>query len=300
MTEIKEDLLNKALNQIINKKNVFSTVLCVESGDNSFSWTGAAGEMQKDSRYFIASVTKMYVTAVVMRLIEEERLQLDDPIAKYLPEDFIQGIHVLKGVEYSQDITIKHLISNTSGIPDYFFHKQSNGRTFADQILGGEDVAWQLEETITYSKQLTPKFLPGKKGKAAYSDTNYQLLGRIIENITGKYIGEVFQDYLFDELHLKHTYAYKDITDTKPVPFYYRSQKLWVPNYIASVTAEGGIVSTAEESMIFIKKFFNGHFFEKDKIESFKKWNLILPPPSLFFLWNRVRETICSKNCISI
>lgn len=166
VAKINEEVLNKALNQIINKKNVFRAVLCVESGDNSFSWTGAAGDMQKDSCYFIASVTKLYVTAVVMRLIEEGKLQLDDPIAKYLHEDFMQGLHVLKGVEYSQDITIKHLISNTSGIPDYFFHKQSNGQTFADQILGGEDVAWQLEETITYAKQLTPKFSPGKKGKA--------------------------------------------------------------------------------------------------------------------------------------
>jgi len=281
--KIQEEFLNNAVEEIASKKGIFSTVLCVESGNNSLSWTGAAGDMQKDSQYFIASVTKLYVTSIVMLLMEEGRLQLDDHIAKYLPEEFLQGLHVLKGVEYSRNITVKHLISNTSGIPDYFFHKHPNGKTFSSQILKGEDASLRLEETINYVKGLTPKFSPGKKSKAAYSDTNYQLLGRIIEIITEKHIGEVFQEYIFDKLNLDHSYAYRDISDTKPVPFYYKSKQLWVPNYIASVTAEGGIVSTAEESMIFLKGFFKGHFFPKENIEHFKKWNLILPPPSLFF-----------------
>ncbi|WP_203219158.1 serine hydrolase [Anaerobacillus isosaccharinicus] len=118
MMKIKEELLNQCLEEIINKKNVFSAVLRVESGDHSFSWTGAAGEMQKDSQYFIASVTKLYVTAIVMGLIEEGRLNLDDKIANYLPSEYMEGLHVLKGVEYSNEITINHLISNTSGLPE--------------------------------------------------------------------------------------------------------------------------------------------------------------------------------------
>ncbi|MBT2582851.1 serine hydrolase domain-containing protein [Planococcus sp. ISL-109] len=282
-TKINEELLNNAIEKIGDKKGVFSAVLCVESGDNRVSWTGAAGDMQQDSQYFIASVTKLYVTTVVMCLIEEGRIELDDKISKYLPEELMEGLHVLKGVDYSNDITVKHLISNTSGIPDYFFHKQPDGKTSASELLNGKDGSWHLEKTIKLVKELSPNFVPGKKGKAKYSDTNYQLLGRIIETITGKEIGEVFQKYIFDELDLKHTYAYKDSTDTKPVPFYYKSNKLWLPNYLVSVTPEGGIVTTAEEAMIFLKGFFRGHFFPKENIEDLKKWNLILPPPSLFF-----------------
>lgn len=283
MLKIKEEFLNEVVKKIADKKDVFSAVLCVESGDNKFSWTGAAGDMQKDSQYFIASVTKLYVTAVIMSLVEEERIELDDKISKYLPEEFMQGLHVLKGVDYSNDITVKHLISNTSGIPDYFFHKQPDGKTSGSELLNGKDGSWHLEKTIKLVKELTPNFVPGKKGKAAYSDTNYQLLGRIMEIITGKDIYEVFQKLVFDEINLKHTYAYKDSSDTKPVPFYYKSKKLWLPNYCVSVTPEGGIVSTAEEVMIFLKEFFKGHFFPKENIENLKKWNLILPPPSLFF-----------------
>lgn len=282
MKRINEEFLNRELQTIINKKNVFSAVLRVESGDKRFSWTGAAGDMQVGSPYFIASVTKLYVTVVVMRLIAEQRLSLDDSIARYLPEEYIRGLHVLKGVEYSNQITIRHLISNTSGLPDYFFHKQPDVKTAATKLLEGVDRSWNVEQTISTVKKLKPNFEPGKKGKAAYSDTNYQILGKIIETVTGKTMGEVFKAYIFDALHLRHTYTYQDVNDNSPVPFYYQARKLWLPKYMVSIPAEGGIVSTAEEVMLFLKAFFQGYVFPAENIENMKKWNFILPPPGLF------------------
>jgi D-alanyl-D-alanine carboxypeptidase len=282
MNKLTPEFLNQTIQHIIQKKNIFSTVLCVESGDGCFSWTGAAGNMQENSPYFIASVTKLYVTAVVMRLIEEQMLDLNDRISKYLPEEYMKGLHVLRGVDYSDQITVNHLISNTSGLPDYFFHKQPDGKTAAENLLGGKDESWYLEKTIEIIKKLKPNFKPGKKGKASYSDTNYQLLGKIIEVVARKSIVEVFREIIFDELDLHHTYSYKNTADDAPVPFYYKSKKIWIPEYMASITPEGGIVSTAEESMLFLKEFFKGRFFAKEKIENLKKWNLIFPPPGLF------------------
>ncbi len=282
MAELNEAFLEQLVQKIIRKKNVYSCVLCVESGDGSLSWTGAAGDMQPDDRYFIASVTKLYITAVVTRLMEENRLRLDDPIADHLPAEYMIGLHVLNGKDHSHEITIRHLISNTSGLPDYFFHKQPGGKTAADSLLDGVDQSWHLDKTIATVKKLKPNFPPGKKGKAAYSDTNYQLLGRIIETVTGMTMGEVLKKYLFDELGLEQTYAYSDTEDTSPVPFYFKSRKLWIPEYIASVTAEGGIISTAQECMRFTKAFFQGRFFPVEKIEDMKQWNWIYPPPGLF------------------
>ena len=279
---VEEKLLNNLMDQMVDDKNIYSAVLCVENSDRSFSWTGAAGEMEENNRYFIASVTKLYVTAVVLQLVEEGRLALNDKISKHLSEDFCKILHVLKGRDYSDELTITHLISNTSGIPDYFFHKQEDGRTAADELMEGKDEAWPLVKTIGLIKNLQPKFKPGAKGKAAYSDSNYQLLGRIIENVTEKNIGEVFDQYIFTKLNLSNTYTYGDLKDHTPVPFYYKSQKLWLPNYMASIGVEGGIVSTAEEVMIFLKAFFDGHFFPKEKIDELKQWNLILPPPGMF------------------
>ena len=280
---VSEELLNHLVNKMVDNKRIFSAVLCVESGDNSFSWIGASGNMQKTSRYFIASVTKLYVTAVIMRLVEENRIKLNDKIEKYLPGHICQNLLVIKGIDYSQFITISHLISNTSGLPDYFFHKQTGGKTVASDLLEGNDESWHLDKTINLIKNLKPKFKPGAKGKASYSDTNYQLLGGIIESVTGKSVGEVFKEYIFSELNLQDTYAYENPDDNTPVPYFYKSKQLWLPNYMTSVAVEGGIVSTATESMIFLKEFFNGRFFPKEKINDLKKWNLILPPPGLFF-----------------
>jgi D-alanyl-D-alanine carboxypeptidase len=166
--KINEELLNDILGKIVGNKRIFSAVLCVENSDKSLSWTGAAGNMQKDSRFFIASVTKLYVTVVTMRLIERDLIALDDKISKYLPDYICEGLHVLNGVDYSNEITISHLISNTSGLPDYFFHKQTNGRTIASELMDGNDEPWYLDRTIGLIKNLKPKFKPGTIGKASY------------------------------------------------------------------------------------------------------------------------------------
>lgn len=272
--------LQQSLQNMVDNKNIFSVAMKVENGTGDISWSGAAGDMQVDSKYFIASVTKMYITVIVMKLIEEDKIALEDLISKHLPDQYCKGLHVLKGVEYSNQLTVKHLISNTSGIPDYFFHKQENGRTAADELLEGKDEAWPLSRTISLIKKLKPNFKPGTK--AAYSDSNYQLLGKIIEEVTGQSIQEVMKTYIFKPLKLKNTYVYHDPTDKSPTPFYYGSKKMWLPQYMASIAPEGGIVSTVDEVMIFLKAFFSDVFFPKEKIESMKQWKMILPPPGLF------------------
>ncbi len=280
---INEVYLKKLIDGMIDNKRIFSAVLRVENSDKSFSWSGAAGNMLTESRYFLASVTKLYVTAVVMQLIEENKISLNDKISKYLPEQFCNKLHVFKGIDYSDELTINHLISNTSGLPDYFFHKQESGRTVADELMEGKDEPWPIERTIELIKKLKPNFKPGAKGKVSYSDSNYQLLGSIIEQVTGKAISEVFHDYIFSPMNFKNTYCYADTNDSTPVPFYYISKQLWLPEYMTSIAVEGGIVSTVEEVMLFVKEFFNGRFFPKEKIDDLKKWNLIFPPPGLFY-----------------
>lgn len=272
--------LQQSLQGMVDNKSIFSVAMKVENGDASLSWSGAAGGMDVADKYFIASVTKMYITVLVIKLIDEGKLTLSDKISNYLPSDLCATLHVFKGVDYSGQLTIKHLISNTSGIPDYFFHKQENGRTVADDLLEGKDEAWPLERTIGLIKGLKPKFKPGSK--AAYSDSNYQLLGKIIEVVSGISIPQIMKTYIFDPLGMEDTYVYQDTSDNEPAPFYYGSKQLWLPKYMASIGPEGGIVSTVDEVMVFLKAFFQGALFPKEKIDSLKEWKLILPPPSLF------------------
>lgn len=215
-----------------------------------------------------------------MSLIEERKLNLADKAAAYLPADCMEGLHVCKGRDCSQEITIRHLISNTSGLPDYFFYKE-NGRCASDTLLKGHDDVWGFEKTIHYVKQMKPRFAPGQK--VEYSDTNYQLLGRIIETVTGQDIGGVFEKYIVNKLGLRNTYLYGDTADTRPIPFYHGSRRLWLPKYMASIGPEGGIVSTAGNVAAFTKAFFGGKLFDKGKIEEMKQWRMLMPPPGLFY-----------------
>lgn len=281
--KLTEVFFEQIVNKMLKNNSVYGAVLCVENGDSSISWGGGAGNIKFEDRYFIASVTKMYVTTIMLMLRDENKLTFSDKIHKYFPEELIKGIHVLDGVDYTKEITISHLLSNTSGIPDYFFYDKAKGEAGSD-LVQGNDQPWPLDKAIQKAKTLKPKFKPGQKGKVHYSDTNYQLLGGIIEKITGKWIGDVFHEYIFQPLSLKDTYAYRDINDTTPVPIYYKSHEVHAPRYMASITAEGGIVSTAKETMIFLKAFFNGFFFPRERLEELKQnWNMILFPGQFYF-----------------
>lgn len=148
------------------------------------------------------------------------KLTLDDLVSDHLGNDVVEGLIVYRGHDYMDKRTIKHLVSNTSGIPDYFFHKQPDGTTSADALLKGHDTAWTFEQTIDNVKTLKPKFYPGQKRKAASSDTNYTLLGAIIEKVTGKSFSEALEIYIFNPLRLKDTYGYLDPHDTSVCAFY--------------------------------------------------------------------------------
>jgi D-alanyl-D-alanine carboxypeptidase len=280
---LNENLFHQISKDMLKNKHVFGSVLCMENQDESISYIKSEGNMKEDDTYFIASVTKLYITAIMMMLKNQKKLDFDDKITQYFDYDFISGIHMLKGVDYTNSITIRHLLSNTSGLPDYFYYDKKSGEA-ANDIISGRDEAWPLSRAIQSVRNKEAKFKPGQKKKVFYSDTNYQLLGGIIERVTHYSIKEAFKVFIFDPLKLKNTYAYANLKDQNPVLMYFNKEKVIAPNYMASVTAEGGIVSSAKEVMIFLKAFFNGFFFPVDQLESLKTdWRLILFPGQFYF-----------------
>jgi len=278
-----QDFVHDTVRRMVDGKNVSSAVLRVESGDSSLACVAAAGEMHVNDRYFIASVTKLYVTAVVMRLVAEGNLRLNDRIIGFFPEGTLAGLHVIRGVDHTSEITVAHLMSNTSGLPDYFFGRAPSGRSAGEELLAGKDEPWPLERILATARALGPRFRPGQPGRALYSDTNYELLGAVVEQVTGKPIAQVFQEFIFGRLGLQDTYAFQDEGDDTPAQLYYTSRPVRLPRYLASVTAEGGIVSTAAECMKFLKAFFAGVFFPREEIENLKRWNLVLRPGTFLY-----------------
>ncbi|GHI00045.1 serine hydrolase domain-containing protein [Neobacillus kokaensis] len=275
LTTIAPSFVDELVSTAVSKKNIYGAVLCVESGDNSLSLLYGAGNLTTDKPYFVASVTKLYVTAVILKLRSEKCLNLQNKISEYFSDEILHELHLFKGIDHSKDITIKHLMSNTSGIPDYF------SSDVVGELTSGIDQSWGFERTIASVKQKKPKFAPGKK--AQYSDTNYQLLGKIIETITKKDIHTVFKKFIFEKLKLEDTYLYEDVKDIRPAPIYYKDKEISLPKYMSSIGPEGGIVSTAKESMIFLKAFINGHFFPKKYFNELKDWKILIGPGLFFY-----------------
>ena len=277
------DFLERTVQKMCSNRSVFGAIMRVENGSGTLCWSGACGNLETENRYFIASVTKLYVSAVLLQLRHEGAIGLDDPMSKYLPSDLIAGLHVLDGTDRTGQITIRHLMSNTSGITDYFFGKGPDGKAAAGALFAGQDEAWPLERIVDRVRTLKPRFLPGQPGKVHYSDTNYELLGRIIETVTGKPVAAVFRERIFDTLGLADSYAFTDPEDTSVKPMYYKNSPVHVPRYIASIPPEGGIVSTASDVMRFLKAFFAGRFFPVAAIEELKQWNRIWFPGQFDF-----------------
>ncbi|HSN76635.1 MAG TPA: serine hydrolase domain-containing protein, partial [Anaerolineae bacterium] len=233
-------------------------------------------------QYFIASTTKLYVTALVMQLRAAGQLDLEAPAARYLAPSVMTGIHVLRGVDAAGRITIRELLSHTSGIADYFEQRQRNGSTQIGKALQA-DFAWTFDDVLRITKEeLTPRFAPSTPGKAFYSDTTYQLLGAVIEAVTGDSYEDALRQRVLEPLALLGTYPFT--LDTlgrydSVAAMLYGKQRVDFPRAMASVRADGGMVSTAGDGLTFLEAFMTGRLFPRaflDEMQS--QWRAIFAP----------------------
>jgi CubicO group peptidase (beta-lactamase class C family) len=284
---------------VSKNKDVFNALLGVTNTNGDIHWSGAAGitytdkmeEMKVDTPIFIASITKMYTSAATMILGERGFLSLDDPISKFLPEDLTAGLHRYKGIDYSDQLKIYHLISHTSGLPDYFLEKPKAGLSIFDLIVAGSDEEWDVVKVVDISKNhLSPKFPPELKerersGKRAYySDTNYQLLGAVIEAAAQESLQEVFSELIIDPLELSSTYLHGEgesraTHGNPPASIYYKTMPLQLDKAMRSFGPDGGMVSNLEDSLKFIKYFMEGKLFaHTSTLKRMKNWRRIFFP----------------------
>ncbi len=268
--------MQHALDTIVNGKTIFGTSFALKQGDRS--WSGVSGNIAVDQQYFIASTTKLFTTAIVLQLVTEGKLQLNETIRTYVDSSLLNGLHVYKGKEYSQELTISQLLSHTTGLPDYFQGKNSKGVSLEQDILKGNDRFWTFEQAVEITKTMKPLFAPGTPKKANYSDCNYQLLGKIIETITQKSYGDNCLERIVHPLGLSKTYLFSDPTDSTPKPLYYKSNELTIPKAMTSFGCDGGVVSTSAEMLIFTEAFFTGKLFPLNFIDQMQSWNRIFFP----------------------
>jgi D-alanyl-D-alanine carboxypeptidase len=284
LTKPKFNTIDQELNSVVadtvqSKSQIKNCALYVKTGDNSFSWSGAAGFadpnsqvlMTADTPVYIASITKLYTATAIMKLYEEGKLSLNDPISKYLPQALIRGIQVYQGHDYSNELTIAQLLSHTSGIPDYYSDKAKDGSTMFEIFVTDPKRQWTVDQMIARARdEMTPRFKPG--AEASYSDTNFQLLGKITEVVTGKPLQVVFNEFFFQPLGLKHTWlvglSNPQIPPTAAIAHVY-SENIDITSIRSNGAywADGGIVSTLEDEVTFLQALKEGKIIRPDTLQ---------------------------------
>jgi len=264
----------KRFDAAVASKKINEAVLFVENSSGDFSKSYGHGGRTIDSPMVLASVTKLFTTACVLKLVEDGRLSLDDKISIYFDDKILKGLHVYKNIEYSYDLTISNLLFQTSGLPDYF----GNSKLVNDAIQN-KDTYITFEQYIEETKKFAPRFAPNT-GKAYYADINFDLLGKIIEKVADLPLEDVFRQSIFAPLGMDNTYL--PVKSSDFVPCVYRgAEKLFRPLFIASCRASGGCVSTARDMMVFNKAFWNGRLFGSavfDSLSNYKKLQVDMSP----------------------
>lgn len=198
----------------------------------------------KDTLFTIGSVSKPLTSLAIMKLIEQNKIELDQEINQYIPS-----------FEYKQNgfekrITIRHLLTHTSGISSY------DGLKIADLNLRGTDAINNAVKKLNY---VTLNHEPGSIHQ--YSPANYLLLGSIIENVTGKSFSTFMDEEIYSKLEMNHTVStYEEASKLGYQPGF---KSLFGKPLKSNITYDnsgapyGYTVSTAEDMSNFIQFLLN-------------------------------------------
>ncbi|CUH67112.1 D-alanyl-D-alanine carboxypeptidase precursor [Thalassovita gelatinovora] len=253
MSAIANDL-QAFLDQQALRKNMHGIQLGVQSGDGSINFEGAAGAATADQPFFMASITKMFTATVLMQFVDEGLVRLDDKVVSHLPHIDLTGIHMVRGKDCSNQLTLRHLVHQTSGLADYF------EGDFVEELERGKDRAFCLTDVLQMVRGMEAQAATDS-GKSHYSDTNYQLFGAVIEAVTGEGLQSVFSARIFEPVGMCDTFIFDHTTSQThpaPVPLFHRSLRLDLPLALSNMASDGGGVWTLTDGLRFLRAYFAG------------------------------------------
>lgn len=171
--------------------------------DENGIWVGSGGMADIDKGIPMlpchisktASITKTYIAVLALKLVEEDKLQLDDQITKWLPQD------ITSNIRNAETTTVRNLLNHTSGIFDF-----STNDSFYLSLLNYPNKEWQAEELLEFSYHKEAEFPTGTF--SSYSNTNTVLATMVIEAATGRNHAAVLREKILDPLGLSDSYYY--------------------------------------------------------------------------------------------
>lgn len=247
--------------------NMPGILIHIESPGRNISWSGASGfsdrgnrtKLNPDESFRIASVTKTFVASTILRLWEENKIMLEDPVSKYIS---VTHSEILKKGGYDVDkITIRHLLTHSSGLYD---HAQSE--EFMKRIFEEPDHVWTRTEQISKATEWGRPV--GEIGERfSYADTGYILLGEIIEKITGKAMNDAIREVLeLKRLGLNNTWieGFRSPKKEKRIHQYFNGIDTYNFNASLDLYGGGGFLSTSSDLAKYFQKLFNNQVYRHE------------------------------------
>ena len=206
----------------------------------------------EDTIFQLASVTKQFTAAAVMLARREGLLDLDDEITKYFPEIPYPGV------------TVRHLLSHTGGVPDYFDDEDWFIQRWKEekQVPGNDEILRFLRET-----KAKPYGVPGEKFE--YSNTGYNLLALLVERRSGVPFEDFLQKNIFEPAGMSNTRCCHVRRDGVPFGKYARATVLEDGKFVADIESEDYGEVTAFDGL-------NGDDYVYSTIFDMLKWDRVL------------------------
>lgn len=229
--------------------------LYVQTWDGAV-WSGTAGRTELENPqpltlempFRLHGLSKMPVAALALALVDDAKLRLDDPIGKWIDPAVIQDL------PNGNRITIRDLISQTSGIRDYF------DEDFFYDVRLEPGRNWQPEELIAHAADGEPVSEP-RPDISNNSNTNYTLLGLAIEKAGGVPLATQLRTRIFEPLSMNSTKSWEEVGDPSPIHGHILMERypVDVGDFdLSMVWGAGGLVSTAEDVAKMTRGIFEG------------------------------------------
>jgi len=265
------DTLQRRLDRLRVRDGIPGVSVAILFPDGT-TWLGTSGlaniktgeEVQPDTAFAVASISKTFTAALILRLAQEGRIDLAGPAVRYLPE-----------LRIDRRVTVRMLLDHTSGLRDFFFDPKIDKALLADRGR-----TWDAARSLKYVGKAY--FKPGKGWH--YSNTNYLLLGLIAERVGGRSLAAQLESRFFGPLDLDHTFEQIDGSPSGPVAHGYRfdgaSTKLrpvdlsdgtrMAPftSVVTAAGAAGSLASTPKDLVRWVSALYGGAVLDPTSLAS--------------------------------
>lgn len=249
---------------LLNFRGFNGAILVAKNGAVLYEkYTGKTDLREKEpltdsTAFHLASSSKPFTAVAILRMVQENKLSLNDSLGKFFP-----------GFPYT-GITVQMLLNHRSGLPNYVYFIP-NSKWDKKKYVTNNDVLQLL-----YSERPNKSFTAGTR--FSYSNTNYVLLALIVEKISGKSFPEYMQQKFFQPLQMNHTYVFTQADSARSLPSFNYNNAFWQNDFLELTYGDKNIYSTPRDILKWDQALYTDQVLSKELQDSaYKPYSLERP-----------------------